>query len=428
MTRRISAIILTAIMAACTITGCSGSDAMAPSDESGVESGAYDTIQDDSGAASGKVTLKVWAEETQHPTVQKMIDSFIEEYKGQADFEITLEAQPDSTTRDVLLGDVQNAADVFSFPDDQLSAMVAGGALAPVPNAQEISDRMVAESVSAASINGTLYAYPMTADNGYFLYYNKEYFSEEDVKTLDSILKICEENGKKLSMELNSGWYMYSFFGNTGLSMHINDDGITNECNWNTTEGAIRGIDVAEAIVDVISSPGFIAQSDTEWVAQAESGDVIAAVSGVWKAVAVKNVWGDDCGACKLPTYTCKGEQIQMASFTGYKMIGVNYYSKNKEWAFKLAEWMTNEQNQTLRFVEQNQGPADKVAASSDEVAKVPAIAAVIEQSKYGVLQRIGNSYWDACTAFIDSLLEGNIEGAQLQAQLDKLVEGITER
>lgn len=210
--------------------------------------------------------------------------------------------------------------------------------------------------------------------------------------------------------------------------MHINDDGITNECNWNTTEGAIRGIDVAEAIVDVISSPGFIAQSDTEWGAQAESGDVIAAVSGVWKAVAVRNVWGDDYGACKLPTYTCKGEQIQMASFTGYKMIGVNYYSKNKEWAFKLAEWMTNEQNQTLRFVEQNQGPADKVAASSDEVAKVPAIAAVIEQSKYGVLQRIGNSYWDACTAFIDSLLEGNIEGAQLQAQLDKLVEGITER
>lgn len=428
MTKRIFSIALTAVLLLGTVTGCYGKDAMAPADGNGAQNGALDTVQNDSTAASGKVVLKVWAEEAQHSTVQKMIDSFIEEYKGQADFEITLEAQPDSTTRDVLLGDVQNAADVFSFPDDQLSAMVAGGALAPVPNAQEISDRMVAESVSAASINGTLYAYPMTADNGYFLYYNKEYFSEEDVKTLDSILKICEENGKKLSMELNSGWYMYSFFGNTGLSMHINDDGITNECNWNTTEGAIRGIDVAEAIVDVISSPGFIAQSDTEWVAQAESGDVIAAVSGVWKAVAVKNVWGDDYGACKLPTYTCKGEQIQMASFTGYKMIGVNYYSKNKEWAFKLAEWMTNEQNQTLRFVEQNQGPADKVAASSDEVAKVPAIAAVIEQSKYGVLQRIGNSYWDACTAFIDSLLEDHTGGAQLQEKLDKLVEGITER
>lgn len=428
MVKRISAIVLAAMLVLGTITGCSGKDAVTPPDESGAQNEALDTIQDDNGAASGKVTLTVWAEEAQHATVQKMIDSFIEEYKGQADFEITLEAQADSSTRDVLLGDVQNSADVFSFPDDQLSAMVAGGALAPVPNAQEISDQMVAESVSAASINGTLYAYPMTADNGYFLYYNKEYFSEDDVKTLDSILKICEENGKKFSMELNSGWYMYSFFGNTGLTMHINDDGITNDCNWNTTEGAIKGIDVAEAIVDVISSPGFVSQSDGEWVAQAESGDVIAAISGVWNAVAVKNVWGDDYGACKLPTYTCNGEQIQMASFTGYKMVGVNYYSKNKEWAFKLAQWMTNEQNQTLRFVEQNQGPANKVAAASDEVAKVQAIAAVIEQSQYGVLQRIGNSYWDACTTFVDSLLAGNTGRTQLQEQLDKLVEGITER
>lgn len=428
MTKRIFSIVLTAVLLLGTVTGCSGKAVMAPADGDGAQNGALDTVQNDSTEASGKVTLTVWAEEAQHETVQKMIDSFIEKYKGQADLEIILEAQADSGTRDVLLGDVQNSADVFPFPDDQLSAMVAGGALAPVPNAQEISDQMVAESVSAASVNGTLYAYPMTADNGYFLYYNKDYFTEDDVKTLDSILKICEENGKKFSMELNSGWYMYSFFGNTGLTMHINDDGITNYCDWNSTDGAVKGIDVAEAIVDVISSPGFVAQADGNWVEQAASGEVIAAVSGVWNAVAVKNVWGDDYGACKLPTYTCNGRQIQMASFTGYKMVGVNYYSKNKDWAFKLAEWMTNEENQTLRFVEQNQGPANKVAAASDEVAKVPAIAAVIEQSQYGVLQRIGNSYWDACTSFIDSLLAGNTGRNQLQEQLDKLVEGITER
>lgn len=294
MTKRLSAIVLAVLMVLGTITGCAGGNVMAPAEEGGAVNGAPDTTKNDNGDASGKVALTVWAEEAQHDTVQKMIDSFIEEYKGQADFEITLEAQPDSSTRDVLLGDVQNGADVFSFPDDQLSAMVAGGALAPVPNAQEISDSMVAESVSAASVNGTLYAYPMTADNGYFLYYNKNYFTEDDVKTLDSILQICEENGKKLSMELNSGWYMYAFFGNTGLSMHINEDGITNDCDWNTTEGSIKGIDVAEAIVDVISSPGFVAQPDGDWVSQAADDEVIAAVSGVWNAVAVRNVWGDD--------------------------------------------------------------------------------------------------------------------------------------
>lgn len=424
MTKRISAIVLAFFLVLGTITGCSRNNVMAPADESG----AYGTIEDGKEVSSGKITLKVWAEETQHPTVQKMIDSFIEQYKGQADFDITLEAQPDSSTRDVLLGDVQNGADVFSFPDDQLSAMVAGGALAPVTDVQKVKDEMISEAVAAATINDTLYAYPMTADNGYFLYYNKNYFTEDDVKTLDSILAICEENGRKFSMELNSGWYMYSFFGNTGLTMNINDDGITNNCNWNAVDGDIKGIDVAQAIVDIISSPGFIAQPDGDWVLQAADDEVIAAVSGVWNAVAVKKAWGDDYGACKLPTYTCNGKQIQMASFTGYKMVGVNYYSKNKEWAFKLAEWMTNEKNQTLRFVEQNQGPANKVAASSDEVSKVPAIAAVIEQSQYGVLQRIGNSYWDACTTFIDGLLAGNTGKAQLQEQLDKMVEGITKR
>ena len=43
-----------------------------------------------------------------------------------------------------------------------------------------------------------LYADPMTASNGYFLYYNKEYFTEEDVKSFDRMLEIAEKNDKKL--------------------------------------------------------------------------------------------------------------------------------------------------------------------------------------------------------------------------------------
>ena len=177
MTKRISAVVLTLGLALGTITGCTKDGVKAPVDEGGAQGEVHDTIRDDNKEASGKVTLKVWAEEAQHPTVQKMIDSFVKEHEGQADFEITLEAQPDSNTRDALLGDVHNGADVFSFPDDQLSAMVAGGELAPVPDAQEVSNEMIAESVAAATVNNVLYAYPMTADNGYFLYYNKDYFT-----------------------------------------------------------------------------------------------------------------------------------------------------------------------------------------------------------------------------------------------------------
>ena len=175
----------------------------------------------------------------------------------------------------------------------------------------------------------------------------------------------------------------------------------------------------------IASHPGFKAQGDTGFVADAQSGEAIAGISGVWNAVAIKEAWGEDYGACKLPTYTCAGQQIQMSSFKGYKMMGVNAYSKHPEWAHKLAEWMTNEENQTLRFVERSQGPSNKNAAASEEVKKVPAITAVIEQSQYGTLQRVGNSYWNACTSFADTLIAGNPNAVPMQELVDRLTNEI---
>ena len=123
------------------------------------------------------------------------------------------------------------------MPDDQLYSLIAGGALSPVVNQDEVKSANLPDAVDAASYHEDLYAYPYTADNGYFLYYNNAYLTEEDVQTLDRILEVAAENEKKLSMEFNSGWYLYSFFGNTGLEFGINDDGVTNHCNWNSTEG-----------------------------------------------------------------------------------------------------------------------------------------------------------------------------------------------
>ena len=53
--------------------------------------------------------------------------------------------------------------------------------------------------------------------------------------------------------------------------------------------------------------------------------------------------------------------------------MGVNAYSKYPEWAAKLADWLTNEENQTIRFEERNQGPSTTNAAASDAVKQVPA-------------------------------------------------------
>lgn len=428
--KRLFAYGLTAAMSAGLLAGCgSAADTDGAADAAGTD--AADTTAEaaaESGETleSGTVTLTVWAEENTFDMLTAMIEDFKEEYAGQADFDIQLVQQADSSTKDTLLGDIHAGADVFSFPDDQLSAMVAAGALEPVPNADEISAANLEDAVSAASYNGTLYAYPMTADNGYFLYYDKNYYSESDVTTLENILAVAEANGKQFSMEFNSGWYMYAFFGAENFELGINDDGVTNYCNWNTTEGSVTGLDVAQSLLTLTSSPAFTAQADGSFVTGVQDGSVIAGISGTWNAVSVAEAWGDDYGAVKLPTFSCAGQQIQMTSFTGYKMMGVNYYSEHKEWACKLAEWLTNEQNQTTRFEVMSQGPSNKNAAASDAVAQVPAIAAVIDQSQYGHLQRIGNNFWDPCTTFADTIAAGNPQGADLQELLDELVAGIT--
>ena len=415
MKRKVLALLLVTTMGCGLFGGCGSA-------EEGADRGisAKEEVDD------GVVDLTVWADAESLPLMEELVKGFQAKYGSQAKFNITLGAQGEADCRDVLLGDINGGADVFCFADDQLNSMIAGGALSPVPNAAEVSAANTAESVEASTYKGTLYAYPMTADNGYFMYYNKNYFTEEDVATFDGMLAVCEANGKKMTMDLSSGWYLYSFFGQTGMEMKLNPDGVTNFCNWNES-GTVAGADVAQAILDICRRPGFLAGGDADLVAGANNDTVIAGVSGVWNAMAIKEAWGDDYGAVKLPTYTVAGQQIQMASFTGFKMVGVNAYSEEVEWAHKFADYMTNEDSQNLRFAMRNQGPSNIKAAASEEVSKVPAILAVIDQSQYGTLQRVGNSYWGACTDFSATLVAGNPDGTLMQELMDVLVLGITE-
>ena len=410
---------LIATMGATLFFGCG--DAASDDSEASIE--ADSSVSNES---ERTVTLKVWSEESNFDMMNQMIESFKQEYAKEADFDITLEASADSEAKNNVLGDIHNAADVFPLADDQITGLVAGGALYPVPNADDIKGANDEGAVDAATVNDVLYAYPMTADNGYFMYYDKNYFTDEDVKTLDGMLQVAAANGKKLTMDWSSGWYMYAFFGNTGLEFGVNDDGVTNHCNWNATDTAIKGVDIAQSMLAVAANPGFLNATDSDFLAGVESGNVIAGVSGAWNAAAIKQLWGDNYGAVKMPTYTCNGNQVQMASFKGYKYMGVNAYSKHQKWAAKLADWFTNEQNQTLRFEINNQGPSNTVAASSDAVSKVPALIAVMNQAQYGTLQRVGNSYWDAMTEYGKTLAAGNPKGQDLQEIMDTLVEGIT--
>lgn len=374
------------------------------------------------------VSLTVWGAEEDTELMEQLIESFREEYKDQADVQITYEVQGESHCKDALLGALEDGADVFTFADDQLNALAAAGAVEPIADADVLRTEHLPRAVEAASVGDTMYAYPLTADNGYFLYYNKEFFTQEDILSLERMLEIAADHGKYVAMDWSSAWYVYAFFGNTGMEVGLNADGITNFCTWNRQEGAIKGVDVAQSMLEIAKSPGFSNRKDEEFLMGVQDGSVIAGISGVWNAVAVQQTWGEQMGAAKLPSFVCAGQQVQMASFSGCKLIGVNAYSQYPDWAAKLAAWIVSEQNQQLRFQLRGQGPSNRRAAESAQVQKAPAIAALLAQSEYSQLQRVSGKFWEPVETFAQNMALGNPTGEDLQKQLDRMVEQVEAR
>ena len=378
-------------------------------------------------ATDGPVDLTLWCSETTEyqEVMKELVDEFKKEYPD-VEFHITIGAESEANCKDDVLVDPEAAADLFVFPDDQLLDLVQAGALQSVdatftydPN--ETND---ANTVKAASIDGQLYAYPLTASNGYFLFYDKNCLTEEDVASWDNLLAAAEAQGKTVGMEVSGAWYLYSFFAGAGLEMHLGDDG-KNVCNWNATDTKYTGAQVAKAITDICKSPAMVNCVNEDAQSFAADGKMIADVNGTWATSAFKEAYGDGYAATKLPTFTVNGEQVQQGSFAGYKFIGVNAYSKNTGWAMLLAEFLSSEASQQKIGVATGEGPANKVAAQSEEIAALPALAALSEQSEYADLQRVGDNYWEPAATLGQSLVEGNYSDAQ--KLLDEAVEGITQ-
>ena len=115
-----------------------------------------------------------------------------------------------------------------------------------------------------------------------------------------------------------------------------------------------------------------------------------------------------------------------MASFSGYKLVGVNPHSANVGVAMMLADYITNEDNQAKRFNDRQLGPSNIAVSKSEAVQSAPAIAALAEQSDYATLQRVGANYWSSAASLGEILVSGDTQGKTTQQLLDDAVAGIT--
>ena len=169
MKRKVFALAMAGTLAITCFSGCS----LLPGQEGQKESSSEKGEKQD-------IAITLWGAEDDQEMLSEMVESFKKEYKEAAEWDISLGMESEKDAKDDVLNDPESAADVFAFADDQFDDLLNGGTL------HEITldvDAVIEENggqesavVTAASKDGKLYAYPMTSDNGYFMFYNKKYF------------------------------------------------------------------------------------------------------------------------------------------------------------------------------------------------------------------------------------------------------------
>ena len=434
--KKILALLLAAVMvlslAACGAAETPATDAAtdaAPATEAATE------------AASGPISLTVWGAEEDQALLAELVEGFKAAYSDQT-FDIQIGVESESTAKDTVLTDIEAAADVFAFASDQIGSLVTAGALLaldgdvaavlPAYADKTIDDIKAANgagSIVASTVDDTMYAFPMGGGNNYFLYYDSTKISAEDAQSWETLLAAAEAAGSKVGMTFASGWYNASFFMGAGFSCTKNEDGTTT-MDWNGTSATgYTGVDVAKGMAEIASNSAFLAIADGDISNQIASGAVCAVISGTWDASAAETAFGEGYAATKLPTFTCAGDQVQMGCFTGFKLMGVNAYSKNAGWAVLLAEYLTNEDSQNARYTARGLQPSNIVAAQNEAITSNIAISASIAQDVYGVVQNVGDNYWSPTSTFGQMIANGELDvtdDAAVQAALDTMVEGVT--
>ena len=250
---------------------------------------------------------------------------------------------------------------------------------------------------------------------------------------------MAEAAGKKVHFRLNDdGWYLASFFfadEDLKYSVTYNDNMVEQSVRINFDSE--DGLEVMKSLRHYVNRNGLVAQTDDSKMIAALTPDkngkreAAAVVSGTWNAATIKQLLGDDMGVCILPTVKIDGEDKQLSGFMGYKLLGVNGYSKNKGEATRLAAYLTNEQNQLKRFKDRGFGPTNKNAAATSEVMNDPVISVALEQATRNRSQKnVPSTFWTPMASLITPLLTAKSEGktvtdAQLQEYLNALCKQI---
>ena len=350
--------------------------------------------------------IKIWVAEATVDFTKEQVEAFEAAHPEYANMTVLVEPVGEGDAAGKMITDVDAGADIFGFAQDQLARLVAAGALEEVEpgNAEVVKAENDAGSVGAVTLGETMYAYPMTSDNGYFLYYDKSVVT--DPTSLERILADCEAAGKSFYFEINSGWYQTAFFFGAGCELTFDTDDEGNLVAMNSTYASDAGVKALKAMIETAKSPAFVNGSSIS-----NATNLAAIVDGVWDSTPAKELFGENYAATKLPTV----DGFQLGGFGGFKMLGVKPQTEDDKLAAcdALAAFLTSEDVQLARYNAVGWGPSNLAAQQSDAVQADVALSALAAQLAFCAPQgQYPGEYWSLATALGDDVLADKLDDA----------------
>ncbi len=372
------------------------------------------------------ITLKVWTpyeDQLEDNNWLAQMQARFEAEHPEWDITWVNECLSEGDAAGMVSSDPAAAADVYMFANDQLGYLVSCGGLMQLGGdyAQQVRDDnndFMEYTVTGA--DDALYGFPVEG-NTWFLYYNKDYYTEEDVKSLDTML-----SKGKVSVPLDIGWYSGTFFLGCGGTV-FGEKG--NDASAGIQFGEKNGGYVAaRKMVELAENPNVVCRTG---VGKLIDGEVAAGFSGVWDYQSAYEVMGDKLGVAVLPFFTAEGKTYQMKALSGSMCIGVNATttvldSLKQQVAMEFAAYLASSEAQLTRYTMTGTIPASTSLLENPLIRDNPVAMAVINTINncsvvQSALPEMAN-YWSPVDTFGNQVINGEIFMHNYEIYVDEMM------
>ncbi|MCD8209303.1 MAG: extracellular solute-binding protein [Coprobacillus sp.] len=371
-------------------------------------------------SCGSKEKFYIWGPEEVIDDLEGQVNDWLdtldeEEYEDfTSKYKLTYSSVSESNAAEQLQTDVGAAGSVYFFPQDQLARLISSNLIQPVSStfASDVRSRNDSGSIAAATAGSTLYAFPITSDNGFFVYYDATALNSY-VSTLDDGTTVEDVIGDQtkliaaataLSMTINfnlaedGGWYNAAYFFGAGATSEwgLSSDGSFYAEGVTDTYNSDAGLLACAGMAELINSGVWVDGSS----ASGFSESALVVVDGTWdynaanEALATRE-GGHELGCAPLWTVTVSADTLstitedttyQLYTFTGNKLIGTKPEEDGEKNAYaqSIANYLSDYDCQMDRFNKHAWGPSNLKAQESEAVQENPALVALNTQFSLG--------------------------------------------